>query len=304
MSAPTSPVKERRAREAAAMAQKQREHADVVRARAEARANEERERMRSKAAEKEARISALAERREREGAYASATGAVVTSVETRSNARARGRGGGGGGGKPAWVSPTAEAEGTESATRAYAASIVANVIERCTEAEREEAVRACVKTAVERVIAAHGTAAAEVRVAGAARAPPPPTTPVNKKLGIIESTSSSPSTPKPKSAMEVKLAERLTEARETAAAMHADLVKSPLRAPFKDRMRAGKKENPLQRLRGAALRLFKRTSHDLRRRAEIIKEKHSREAALALALAALLLARRGGAPSARPRSRA
>ena len=284
------------------------EHAARVKARAEKIAADDTARRRAKAEAKRVKIDALAARREREGAYVSASGSVVhqsvekSPVKRREAGAVNGRKGGGEGrgtatARAAWVSPSDENDGGESA-RSYAEAIVRRVIETASETEIEEAVRACVAKAMDGVIKANSAPA----VVGSSKFVTPATKLVKSSASADSSQSSG--TPKPKTAMEMNLSERLSAARSKATELEAEIAKSPLRSPFKDRMKAGVRESPIQRLKGAARRTYKRTAHEVTRRVEILKEKHPKATAGAvLGLAVVVLLSRGNRDPARPRSK-
>ena len=99
-----------------------------------------------------------------------------------------------------------------------------------------------------------------------------------------------------------KLTERLSEARAAAAEVHAEVAKSPLRAPFKERMSAGIKEPLAHRLKNVTIKFFKRVRHKIRRRAERIVEKNPTAVASGvLGGAILVLVARGSRDPPKPR---
>ena len=136
-------------------------------------------------------------------------------------------------------------------------------IETPPDAETAAAIRECVERAVTGVIAA-GEALQAIST------PPPAKRKVDPFATATTSTrgSGASSTRTPKQTVAgAKLTERLSEARAAAAEVHAEVAKSPLRAPFKERMSAGIK-NSAHRLKNVTIKFFKRVRHKIRRRAE------------------------------------
>ena len=143
-------------------------------------------------------------------------------------------------------------------------------IETPPDAETAAAIRECVERAVTGVIAA-GEALQAIST------PPPAKRKVDPFATATTSTrgSGASSTRTPKQTVAgAKLTERLSEARAAAAEVHAEVAKSPLRAPFKERMSAGIKEPLAHRLKNVTIKFFKRVRHKIRRRAEHIVEKN------------------------------
>ena len=143
-------------------------------------------------------------------------------------------------------------------------------IETPPDAETAAAIRECVERAFAGVIAA-GEALQAIST------PPQAKRKVDPFAAATTSTrgSGASSTRTPKQTVAgAKLTERLSEARAAAAEVHAEVAKSPLRAPFKERMSAGIKEPLAHRLKNVTIKFFKRVRHKIRRRAERIVEKN------------------------------
>ena len=95
--------------------------------------------------------------------------------------------------------------------------------------------------------------------------------------------------------MEVKLSDALSAARAKAKEIEDELADSPLRSPFKQRMKAGVREHPIRRLQGAAVRLYKRAKHNVIKRVERATEKNpTAVGGGVLGFAVLVLASRRG----------
>jgi hypothetical protein len=290
--------------------------------RARAIAEEDRARRAAKVRAKDDKIATIAERREREGAYASSTGTVAVADATRASPVKRAKTSNGavnGGERAAWVDANgfASAEGSEEefhdaedeeevaarTVRAVTRGIVERVIE---DAERERGVRACVETAVASVVKANANARFErtpkkstgegLKKAFSFLKTPKSAGSRTKSMTTPASASAStPATPKPKSAMEVKLSDALSAARAKAKEIEDELADSPLRSPFKQRMKAGVREHPIRRLQGAAVRLYKRTKHNVIKRVERATEKNpTAVGGGVLGFAVLVLASRRG----------
>ena len=171
-------------------------------------------------------------------------------------------------------------------------------IETPPDAETAAAIRECVERAVAGVIAA-GEALQAIST------PPPAERKVDPFATATTSTrgSGASSTRTPKQTVAgAKLTERLSEARAAAAEVHAEVAKSPLRAPFKERMSAGIKEPLAHRLKNVTIKFFKRVRHKIRRRAERIVEKNPTAVASGvLGGAILVLVARGSRDPPKPR---
>ena len=171
-------------------------------------------------------------------------------------------------------------------------------IETPPDAETAAAIRECVEHAVAGVIAA-GEALQAIST------PPPAKRKVDPFATATTSTrgSGASSTRTPKQTVAgAKLTERLSEARAAAAEVHAEVAKSPLRAPFKERMSAGIKEPLAHRLKNVTIKFFKRVRHKIRRRAERIVEKNPTVVASGvLGGAILVLVARGSRDPPKPR---
>ena len=171
-------------------------------------------------------------------------------------------------------------------------------IETPPDAETAAAIRECVERAVTGVIAA-GEALQAIST------PPPAKRKVDPFATATTSTrgSGASSTRTPKQTVAgAKLTERLSEARAAAAEVHAEVAKSPLRAPFKERMSAGIKEPLAHRLKNVTIKFFKRVRHKIRRRAERIVEKNPTAVASGvLGGAILVLVARGSRDPPKPR---
>ena len=171
-------------------------------------------------------------------------------------------------------------------------------IETPPDAETAAAIRECVERAVTGVIAA-GEALQAIST------PPPAKRKVDPFATATTSTrgSGASSTRTPKQTVAgAKLTERLSEARAAAAEVHAEVAKSPLRAPFKERMSAGIKEPLAHRLKNVTIKFFKRVRHNIRRRAERIVEKNPTAVASGvLGGAILVLVARGSRDPPKPR---
>ncbi len=171
-------------------------------------------------------------------------------------------------------------------------------IETPQDAETAAAIRECVECAVAGVIAA-GEALQAIST------PPPAKRKVDPFATATTSTkgSGASSTRTPKQTVAgAKLTERLSEARAAAAEVHAEVAKSPLRAPFKERMSAGIKEPLAHRLKNVTIKFFKRVRHKIRRRAERIVEKNPTAVASGvLGGAILVLVARGSRDPPKPR---
>ena len=171
-------------------------------------------------------------------------------------------------------------------------------IETPPDAETAAAIRECVERAVAGVIAA-GEALQAIST------PPPAKRKVDPFATATTSTrgSGASSTRTPKQTVAgAKLTERLSEARAAAAEVHAEVAKSPLRAPFKERMSAGIKEPLAHRLKNVTIKFFKRVRHNIRRRAERIVEKNPTAVASGvLGGAILVLVARGSRDPPKPR---
>ena len=171
-------------------------------------------------------------------------------------------------------------------------------IETPPDAETAAAIRECVECAVAGVIAA-GEALQAIST------PPPAKRKVDPFATATTSTkgSGASSTRTPKQTVAgAKLTERLSEARAAAAEVHAEVAKSPLRAPFKERMSAGIKEPLAHRLKNVTIKFFKRVRHKIRRRAERIVEKNPTAVASGvLGGAILVLVARGSRDPPKPR---
>ena len=171
-------------------------------------------------------------------------------------------------------------------------------IETPPDAETAAAIRECVERAVAGVIAA-GEALQAIST------PPPAKRKVDPFATATTSTrgSGASSTRTPKQTVAgAKLTERLSEARAAAAEVHAEVAKSPLRAPFKERMSAGIKEPLAHRLKNVTIKFFKRVRHKIRRRAERIVEKNPTAVASGvLGGAILVLVARGSRDPPKPR---
>ena len=173
-------------------------------------------------------------------------------------------------------------------------------IETPPDAETAAAIRECVECAVAGVIAA-GEALQAIST------PPPAKRKVDPFATATTSTkgSGASSTRTPKQTVAgAKLTERLSEARAAAAEVHAEVAKSPLRAPFKERMSAGIKEPLAHRLKNVTIKFFKRVRHKIRRRAERIVEKNPTAVASGvLGGAILVLVARGSRDPPKPRKK-
>ena len=171
-------------------------------------------------------------------------------------------------------------------------------IETPPDAETAAAIRECVERAFAGVIAA-GEALQAIST------PPPAKRKVDPFATATTSTkgSGASSTRTPKQTVAgAKLTERLSEARAAAAEVHAEVAKSPLRAPFKERMSAGIKEPLAHRLKNVTIKFFKRVRHKIRRRAERIVEKNPTAVASGvLGGAILVLVARGSRDPPKPR---
>ena len=171
-------------------------------------------------------------------------------------------------------------------------------IETPPDAETAAAIRECVERAVAGVIAA-GEALQAIST------PPPAKRKVDPFATATTSTrgSGASSTRTPKQTVAgAKLTERLSEARAAAAEVHAEVAKSPLRAPFKERMSAGIKEPLAHRLKNVTIKFLKRVRHKIRRRAERIVEKNPTAVASGvLGGAILVLVARGSRDPPKPR---
>jgi colicin import membrane protein len=171
-------------------------------------------------------------------------------------------------------------------------------IETPPDAETAAAIRECVERAFAGVIAA-GEALQAIST------PPPAKRKVDPFAAATTSTrgSGASSTRTPKQTVAgAKLTERLSEARAAAAEVHAEVAKSPLRAPFKERMSAGIKEPLAHRLKNVTIKFFKRVRHKIRRRAERIVEKNPTAVASGvLGGAILVLVARGSRDPPKPR---
>ena len=171
-------------------------------------------------------------------------------------------------------------------------------IETPPDAETAAAIRECVERAVAGVIAAS-------EALQAISTPPPAKRKVDPFATATTSTrgSGASSTRTPKQTVAgAKLTERLSEARAAAAEVHAEVAKSPLRAPFKERMSAGIKEPLAHRLKNVTIKFFKRVRHKIRRRAERIVEKNPTAVASGvLGGAILVLVARGSRDPPKPR---
>ena len=178
------------------------------------------------------------------------------------------------------------------------AKMEAEKIETPPDAETAAAIRECVERAVAGVIAA-GEALQAIST------PPPAKRKVDPFATATTSTrgSGASSTRTPKQTVAgAKLTERLSEARAAAAEVHAEVAKSPLRAPFKERMSAGIKEPLAHRLKNVTIKFFKRVRHNIRRRAERIVEKNPTAVASGvLGGAILVLVARGSRDPPKPR---
>jgi hypothetical protein len=295
------------------------ERAEAVRMRARAIAEEDRARRAAKVRAKDDKIATIAARREREGAHASSTGTTATADATRASPVKRAKTSNGaarGGERAAWVDANgfASAEGSEEefhdaedeeevgarTVRAVTRGIVERVIE---DAERERGVRACVETAVASVVKANANARFERTPKKSTGEGPKkafsflktPKSAGSRTKSMTTPGSASESTPKPKSAMEVKLSDALSAARAKAKEIEDELADSPLRSPFKQRMKAGVREHPIRRLQGAAVRLYKRTKHNVIKRVERATEKNpTAVGGGVLGFAVLVLASRRG----------
>lgn len=312
-------------RSPAEKAKKAAERAAAVRARGQALAAEERDR-RAKALEaKSKKIEEIGAAKKRDGAYASSTSALSKSPvkpprTTGSDVVATTIGApptngavkkqtmtGAGAAQPEWVSPV---DSPESTTPTSSKSS-----KKPSKAEIERAVRACVAEAIKRVVAANpagvGRANANAAttstsssdgidpsvracVAAAVQAVvdgPDFVTPARSATsrgarGITPASAKS----KSKGVMGSALASRLEEARAQRKEIEAELKESPLRSPYKARLK--KVDNsPLARLQNAIKRLARRVKH----RAEKVTEKHPRKVAGGvLGFAVLVLVSRGG----------
>ena len=171
-------------------------------------------------------------------------------------------------------------------------------IETPADAETAAAIRECVERAFAGVLAA-GEALQAIST------PPPAKRKVDPFAAATTSTrgSGASSTRTPKQTVAgAKLTERLSEARAAAAEVHAEVAKSPLRAPFKERMSAGIKEPLAHRLKNVTIKFFKRVRHKIRRRAERIVEKNPTAVASGvLGGAILVLVARGSRDPPKPR---
>ena len=171
-------------------------------------------------------------------------------------------------------------------------------IETPPDAETAAAIRECVERAVAGVIAAGEALQAISTPPTAKRKVDPFATTTTSTRG---SGASSTRTPK-QTVAGAKLTERLSEARAAAAEVHAEVAKSPLRAPFKERMSAGIKEPLAHRLKNVTIKFFKRVRHNIRRRAERIVEKNPTAVASGvLGGAILVLVARGSRDPPKPR---
>ena len=299
------------------------ERAEAVRMRARAIAEEDRARRAAKVRAKDDKIATIAARREREGAHASSTGTTATADATRASPVKRAKTSTSavrGGERAAWVDANgfASAEGSEEefhdaedeeevgarTVRAVTRGIVERVIE---DAERERGVRACVETAVASVVKANANARFErtpkkstgegpKKAFSFLKTPKSAGSRTKSMTTPASASASTPaSTPKPKSAMEVKLSDALSAARAKAKEIEDELADSPLRSPFKQRMKAGVREHPIRRLQGAAVRLYKRTKHNVIKRVERATEKNpTAVGGGVLGFAVLVLASRRG----------
>ncbi len=171
-------------------------------------------------------------------------------------------------------------------------------IETPPDAETAAAIRECVERAFAGVIAV-GEALQAIST------PPPAKRKVDPFAATTTSTrgSGASSTRTPRQTIAgAKLTERLSEARAAAAEVHAEVAKSPLRAPFKERMSAGIKEPLAHRLKNVTIKFFKRVRHKIRRRAERIVEKNPTAVASGvLGGAILVLVARGSRDPPKPR---
>jgi len=300
------------------------ERAEAVRARARAIEAEHDARARAAVRAKDDKIATIAERRERDGAYASSTGTVVDGDARSPVKRAKTAAKGAGSARAAWVDAndaraSASSEGSanaattrrsedddeDEAVRRCARGIVERVIE---DAEREREVGACVARAVAGAVRANANARFETtpkkskageglrRALSIFQTPKVAASSAKSRATSASASASTPtSTPKPKSAMEAKLSDALSAARAKAKEIEDELADSPLRSPFKQRMRAGVREHPIRRLRGAAVRLYKRAKHDVIKRVERATEKNpTAVGGGVLGFAVLVLASRRG----------
>lgn len=312
-------------RSPAEKAKKAAERAAAVRARGQALAAEERERRAKALDAKSKKIEEIGAARKRDGAYASSTSALSKSPvkpprTTGSDVVATTIGApstngavkkqtitGAGAAQPEWVSPV---DSPESTTPTSSKSS-----KKPSKAEIERAVRACVTEAIERVVTANlagvdrananaattSTSSSDgidpsVRacVAAAVQAVvdgPDFVTPARSATsrgarGITPASAKS----KSKGVMGSALANRLEEARAQRKEIEAELKESPLRSPYKARLKKVD-DSPLARLQTAIKRLARRVKH----RAEKVTEKHPRKVAGGvLGFAVLVLVSRGG----------
>lgn len=196
------------------------------------------------------------------------------------------------------VASGAEAEKKAKTAEASKKVVKEVKIETPPDVETAAAIRECVERAVAGVIAS-GEALQAIST------PPPAKRKVDLFASATASTrgsgTSSARTPK-QTIAGAKLTERLSEARAAAAEVHAEVAKSPLRAPFKERMSAGVKEPLAHRLKNAAIKFLKRARHNIRRRAERIVEKNPTAVASGvLGGAILVLVARGDRDPPKPR---
>lgn len=313
-------------RSPAEKAKKAAERAAAVRARGQALAAEERER-RTKALEaKSKKIEEIGAAKKRDGAYASSTSAlskspvkpprttgsdvVVTTIDAppTNGVLKKQTITGAGAAQPEWVSPVDSPESTTPTSASKSSK-------KPSKAEIERAVRACVAEAIERVVAANlagvdrakanaattSTSSSDgihpsVRacVAAAVQAVvdgPDFVTPARSATsrgprGITPASAKS----KSKGVMGSALANRLEEARAQRKEIEAELKDSPLRSPYKARLKKVD-DSPLARLQNAIKRMARRVKH----RAEKVTEKHPRKVAGGvLGFAVLVLVSRGG----------
>lgn len=312
-------------RSPAEKAKKAAERAAAVRARGQALAAEERER-RAKALEaKSKKIEEIGAAKKRDGAYASSTSALSKSpvkpprttesvvattigVPTTNGAVKKQTATVAGAAQPEWVSPV---DSPESATPTSSSKSS----KKPSKAEIERAVRACVAEAIERVVAAKPSgidrtnanaattstsssdgidpsvracvaAAVQAVVDGPDFVTPTRSAKSRGTRGVTPASNKS----KSKGVMGSALANRLEEARAQRKEIEAELKDSPLRSPYKARLKKVD-DSPLARLQNAIKRLARRVKH----RAEKVTEKHPRKVAGGvLGFAVLVLVTRGG----------
>lgn len=301
-------------RSPAEKAKKAAERAAAVRARGQALAAEERER-RAKALEaKSKKIEEIGAAKKRDGAYASSTSALSKSpvkpprttesvvamtigAPTTNGAVKKQTTTVAGAAQPEWVSPVDSPESTTPTSSSKSPK-------KPSKAEIERAVRACVAEAIERVVAANPSGIDRTTATTSTSSSdgfdpsvravvdgPDFVTPARSATSL-GTTGLTPASTKSKSkgVMGSALANRLEEARAQRKEIEAEIKDSPLRSPYKARLKKVD-DSALARLQNAIKRLARRVKH----RAEKVTEKHPRKVAGGvLGFAVLVLVSRGG----------